>query len=78
MAARALFFRDIANVTMDLNDVETIEFNALGGVDNILVNDLTGTDVKRVDDQPRRHARRKRRRRAGRHDHHQCAPTATT
>ena len=45
---RALFFRDIANVTMDLSDVETIEFNALGGVDNIVVNDLSGTDVTRV------------------------------
>ena len=31
---RVLFFRDIANVTMDLNDVEGIDFNALGGADN--------------------------------------------
>ena len=30
---RARFSRDIANVTMDLNDVETIDFNALGGAD---------------------------------------------
>ena len=30
---------------MDLNDVETIDFNALGGADKITVNDLTGTDV---------------------------------
>ena len=43
-----LFFRDIANVTMDLNDVETIDFNALGGADNIVVNDLSGTDVTEV------------------------------
>ncbi len=28
---RALFLRNVANVTMDLNDVETINFNALGG-----------------------------------------------
>ena len=26
--------------TMDLNDVERIDFNALGGADNIVVNDL--------------------------------------
>ena len=45
---RATFFRDIANVTMDLNDVERIQFNAGGGADNILVNDLSGTDVTEV------------------------------
>jgi Ca2+-binding RTX toxin-like protein len=28
---RVIFFRNIANVTMDLNDVEGIDFNALGG-----------------------------------------------
>jgi Ca2+-binding RTX toxin-like protein len=42
---RVIFFRDVAGVTMDLNDVETIDFNALGGADTITVNDLTGTDV---------------------------------
>jgi Ca2+-binding RTX toxin-like protein len=42
---RVLFHRDVANVTMDLNDVEGIDFNALGGVDTIVVNDLSGTDV---------------------------------
>jgi Ca2+-binding RTX toxin-like protein len=45
---RALFFRNIANVTMDLNDVERIDFNALGGADNIVVGDMTGTDVTQV------------------------------
>ncbi len=45
---RVLFFRDIANVTMDLNDVETVHFNALGGADKINVGDLTGTDAKLV------------------------------
>jgi Ca2+-binding RTX toxin-like protein len=45
---RVLFFRNIANVTMDNNDVERIEFNALGGVDNIVVNDLSGTDTTEV------------------------------
>jgi Ca2+-binding RTX toxin-like protein len=46
---RVLFARDVANVTMDLDDVERIEFRALGGADNIVVGDLTGTDVTRVD-----------------------------
>ena len=30
---------------MDLNDVESIDLNALGGADTIVVNDLSGTDV---------------------------------
>src|SRR5262249_56994835 len=46
---RVLFSRDVANVTMDLDDVETIDFRALGGIDNIVVGDLTGTDVTRID-----------------------------
>jgi Ca2+-binding RTX toxin-like protein len=46
---RALFLRDVANVTMDLNDVEQIDFRALGGADNIVVGDLSGTDVNRID-----------------------------
>ena len=42
------FFRDVANVTMDINGVETVHFNALGGADNITVGDLSGTDVTQV------------------------------
>ncbi len=45
---RVLFFRDIASVTMDLNDVESIDFLALGGADTIVVDDLSGTDVNAV------------------------------
>jgi Ca2+-binding RTX toxin-like protein len=45
---RVLFLRDVANITMDLNDVENIQFKALGGADNIVVGDLTGTDVTQV------------------------------
>jgi len=45
---RVIFFRDVANVTMDLNDVEKIEFRALGGADNIVIGDLTGTDVTQI------------------------------
>ena len=46
--SRVRFFRDVANVTMDLNDVEVIDFNAIGGADKIVVNDLSGTDVTDV------------------------------
>jgi Ca2+-binding RTX toxin-like protein len=42
---RVRFFRDVANVTMDLDDVESIDFRALGGADNVVVGDLTGTDL---------------------------------
>jgi len=45
---RVLFLRDVANVTMDLNDLENIEFRALGGADNIVVGDLSGTDVTQI------------------------------
>ena len=44
---RARFTRNVGNIVMDLNDVEAIDLNALGGADTITVNDLTGTDVTR-------------------------------
>jgi Ca2+-binding RTX toxin-like protein len=46
--SRVRFTRDVANITMDVNDVETLDVNTLGGADNITVNDLTGTDVNQV------------------------------
>jgi len=47
--SRATLFREQGQVKMDLNSVERIELNdALGGADNITINDLTGTDVKEV------------------------------
>ena len=33
---------------MDLNDIEGIDVNALGGADTVTVNDLSGTDVTEV------------------------------
>ena len=45
---RALFTRDIAGVTMDLDGTEAINFTARGGADTITVNDLSGTDVTEV------------------------------
>ncbi|MEN3380093.1 MAG: hypothetical protein V7608_137 [Hyphomicrobiales bacterium] len=46
--SRARLFRDVATVTMDLNSVEHIRFNALGGADTITANDLTGTGTTQV------------------------------
>jgi Ca2+-binding RTX toxin-like protein len=45
---RVSLVRDVGNVTMDLNGVEHIQLNALGGADNIVVNDLSGTGVTQV------------------------------
>lgn len=45
---RVRFFRNPGNITMDLNDVERVDFNALGGQDTTTVNDLTGTDLTEV------------------------------
>ena len=46
--SRVRLFRDVANITMDLDGIENIQVNALGGADTITVNDLTGTDAKQV------------------------------
>ena len=45
---RTRLFRDVGNVTMDLDGIEHIQLNMLGGADTITVNDLTGTDVNQV------------------------------
>jgi Ca2+-binding RTX toxin-like protein len=46
--SRATLTRDVGNITMDLNGIEHINVNALGGADTITVNDLTGTNVNQV------------------------------
>ncbi len=46
---RVRFTRNIANIVMDLNEVEDIDVNALGGEDNVVVNDLSGTAMRTVD-----------------------------
>ena len=45
---RLRFFRTQGAITMDLNDTEFIDVQALGGADNAVVNDVTGTDLKLV------------------------------
>jgi hypothetical protein len=45
---RLRFFRDAANITMDVDDTERVDVRALGGIDNTVVNDLSATDVKNI------------------------------
>jgi Ca2+-binding RTX toxin-like protein len=46
--SRVRFFRDVANITMDLGGIENVALNTLGSADTTTVNDLTGTDLKHV------------------------------
>jgi Ca2+-binding RTX toxin-like protein len=43
--SRVRFTRNVGAVTMDLNDVESIVAKSLGGADNLVVGDLSGTDA---------------------------------
>jgi Ca2+-binding RTX toxin-like protein len=45
---RLTFFRNPGNITMDTAGVEQVDFNALGGIDVVSVNDLRKTDVQHV------------------------------
>lgn len=45
---RVRFTRNVGAITMDLNDVESIVARTLGGSDNLVVNDVSGTDVAGV------------------------------
>jgi Ca2+-binding RTX toxin-like protein len=42
---RVRFFRDVAAITMDINDVESLVVRALGGADTVTVGDLKGTGL---------------------------------
>ncbi len=46
--SRLRLFRDVGNVIMDVNGVEQVNVVALGGADNLTVNDLSGTGVTGV------------------------------
>ena len=46
--SRLRLFRDVGNVTMDVNGVEQVNVAALGGADTLTVNDLSGTGVTDV------------------------------
>ena len=45
---RVRFFRDVASITMNLNGIEVLDTNLLGGKDTIDVRNLAGTGVKEV------------------------------
>lgn len=45
---RALFHRDQGNIDMDMDEVERLDLNALGGVDTVRIDDMSGTDVRRA------------------------------
>jgi Ca2+-binding RTX toxin-like protein len=42
---RVRFTRNIGTIVMDLNNIESIDLNALGDPDTLTVNDLSGTDI---------------------------------
>ncbi|HEY1518504.1 MAG TPA: calcium-binding protein [Solirubrobacteraceae bacterium] len=46
--SRVRLFRDVANITMDLNGIEALDLNTLGSADNVTVGDLTGTDLEKA------------------------------
>ena len=46
--SRVRFTRNIGSVVMDLDDIEKLELNALGGADILTVNNLAGTDLTNV------------------------------
>jgi Ca2+-binding RTX toxin-like protein len=45
---RLRFFRNIGNATLDCSGVERVIVRALGGADQVSINDLSGTDVRNV------------------------------
>jgi Ca2+-binding RTX toxin-like protein len=42
---RVRFFRNVASILMDLDDVERIDLTAKGDFDNLTVHDMSGTDL---------------------------------
>jgi Ca2+-binding RTX toxin-like protein len=42
---RLRFLRNVGNVTMDLNGVERVDVNPVGGADRLTINDVSGTDL---------------------------------
>jgi hypothetical protein len=45
---RSLFLRDVANIRMDMDDVEQLDLTALGGVDTVDIHDMSGTGFRRA------------------------------
>jgi hypothetical protein len=49
VAGRLRFTRNLGNIVMDVDDTERVDLRPLGGRDAAVINDLTGTDVTKVD-----------------------------
>jgi hypothetical protein len=45
---RSVFLRQPGNVRMDLDGVDELNLTPLGGIDTVAINDMTGTDLDRV------------------------------
>jgi len=45
---RVRFTRDVAAIVMDIDGLEQIDHNALGGADNVSVGDLSGTALSKI------------------------------
>jgi Ca2+-binding RTX toxin-like protein len=45
---RVTVFRNVANITLDVDGVEAAAIRALGGADDVTAGDLTGTDLRNV------------------------------
>jgi Ca2+-binding RTX toxin-like protein len=45
---RVRFTRSAGNIVMDLNNIEALDVNALGGSDSVTINDLAGTGLSDV------------------------------
>jgi Ca2+-binding RTX toxin-like protein len=43
---RVTFFRNVGTIVMDLNQVERIDLDALGGADTVTLNNVRGTDLR--------------------------------
>lgn len=46
--ARVAMSRDVGGVSLDLNSLERIELNTLGGADKVAIGDMTGTALRQV------------------------------
>jgi RTX calcium-binding nonapeptide repeat (4 copies) len=44
----AVFLRNVANIRMDLSNIELFDLQTLGGIDNVTVNDLSGTSIRQT------------------------------
>ncbi len=45
---RVRFTRNTGNIVMDLNDIEALDVNTLGGIDSVTIDDLAGTGLTDV------------------------------